>query len=570
MKLLYVEVKNFLSIGYLRLDFADSGLMLMDGWNYDDDSANGAGKTAVFTAIPFSIWDKFPRKITKSEVLRKGTKVGYSKVGIHIDGDTYECIRHRPSKVEFFKNNVLMNMTQEEWEKIIGLSYSQYLICMHSAQTEGKKLLALNDTETKDFILRLMDLERFGNKKKEVDLIIKDLAINRIEKETEIAKIDSKIEVYNEQLIDMDLIHHTIAQLDYSDLDKKIKVYQAVQRPDVSKYTDLKKKITEKQNTLTLQQNDKTIITTKLNMTKKELETIDIDKIVCPDCSADIVPGYTVDNRKKYLKERISALTEKSSSYPDFRKMKEELDAILQKASKAQSKEEDVFIKSQQLLADAQNVKNIRKTKIAGLKKQLDDSLGMFQKIKQLELNKDLIAKELAVIVNEIEIWKTVSMTLAPTGAPAYIMDAVVDVFNEKISDYTSEIWPGASYRIQSFKEDSTGGIKAKFSDKLVIAGRDRSVGSLSGGEYKCLSLAVDFAIIDVIESMFGTFMSPIILDEPFEGLDASNRERAIALLEKKAQTRQIWVIDHMSESKSSFSTVVRIEKRNGTSSLVI
>src|SRR5690606_25707823 len=116
---------------------------------------------------------------------------------------------------------------------------------------------------------------------------------------------------------------------------------------------------------------------------------------------------------------------------------------------------------------------------------------------------------------------------------PAYVMDTIVDVFNDKIGDYVNMIWPNASYSIQTFKETGSGELRAKFSEKLVIAGDTVSTGSLSGGEFRCLSLAMDFAIVDVLESMFGTKVNPIILDEPFNDLDASNRERAVELLQR-------------------------------------
>ncbi len=111
--------------------------------------------------------------------------------------------------------------------------------------------------------------------------------------------------------------------------------------------------------------------------------------------------------------------------------------------------------------------------------------------------------------------------------------------------------------------------MKAKFSEKLVIAGRDTSIGSLSGGEFRCLSIALDFTIIDVMETMFGASLNPIVLDEPFEGLDASNRERVIGMLNHLSTNRQIIVVDHASEAKSMFSDIIRVVKRNGISKIV-
>jgi DNA repair exonuclease SbcCD ATPase subunit len=210
--------------------------------------------------------------------------------------------------------------------------------------------------------------------------------------------------------------------------------------------------------------------------------------------------------------------------------------------------------------------------------KEMQLSLIEEKIVKQDELAAKIVnAKKVLATLNtkiesskeELLIYEAISSTLAPTGAPAYVVDSVIDRFNESVHQYVTLVWPNATYALKSYKENKTGDIKAKFSDKLTINGVDRSIGSLSGGELRCLSLAVDFAVIDIVESMFGLFMNPIVLDEPFEGLDTLNRERVIEVLESISANRQIWVIDHASEAKSMFSTIVKVEKRDGISTIV-
>lgn len=570
MKLLYVEMENILSIGHMRLDFEDSGLVLMDGWNYDDDSANGAGKTACFLGIPYAIWDKFPRKMTKSEILRKGTKKGFSRVGIQVAADVYEVTRYRPNKVEFAKNGQEIDMSQEEFEQLVGLSYSQYLICMYSAQTEGKKLIALNDTEKKDFILQLMDLEKFNVKKKQVDKIIKELEVDKNELLVSLAQYKSALQVYNEQKINTGDISQKIKELDYSELEKKLIGYRAIQKPDTSKYAELRNKVSVKISELDNQYQDYLSVKNKLQLAKDQFTATSNRIITCPSCSTDIVDNQKLSDVVSDINSRIKKFKDKLAQFPDFNSAKSQLNQILEKANNAQRKDEQEYLHAKERISEINSKIQIRKANIASLQAKIDENEQVKQKIVKIKANIDKANTKLKDVESSIEEWKTVSTILSPTGAPAYIMDAVIDVFNEKISDYVAEIWPNAAYRIQAFKENKSGDVKAKFSDKLVIAGKDRSIGSLSGGEYKCLSLAVDFAIMDVIESMFGIHMTPIVLDEPFEGLDASNRERAVALLEKKARKHQIWVIDHASEAKSMFSKIMRVEKRNGVSSIVI
>jgi DNA repair exonuclease SbcCD ATPase subunit len=173
----------------------------------------------------------------------------------------------------------------------------------------------------------------------------------------------------------------------------------------------------------------------------------------------------------------------------------------------------------------------------------------------------------MAKLSDNLQLYRTLSEIFSPTGAQAYVLDNVIDLFNQKVSEYVSMIWPNASYELLAYKETKKS-IKAKLSDRIVIAGREVSIGSLSNGELRCLCLSIDFAISEMMEHMTGSQINPYILDEPFEGLDAANRERAVTMLEHMATRRQIWIIDHNSEAKAMFSDIVRIEKSNGVSSI--
>ena len=125
------------------------------------------------------------------------------------------------------------------------------------------------------------------------------------------------------------------------------------------------------------------------------------------------------------------------------------------------------------------------------------------------------------------------------------------------------------SYQLNSFKETAKGDIVAKFSETLIKSSEAVSVGSLSGGEEKGLSLCVDFALLEVLETQFGMSLNPIILDEPFDGLDAAGREIVIDLLVQLAKNRQIFVVDHSSITQSSFEKVIRVELHNNISNII-
>lgn len=566
------EIFNILSIGNIKISFDDTGLKLIDGWNYDDDSANGAGKSALFNAIAFGIYGKIPRKISASEIRRRGTKKGYSRVTIEKDGDEWVVERCRPVKVTYWKNGEEQSITQAAFELELGLSYTQFLIVMYAAQIEGLKLISINDTGKKDFFLQLMHLERFSASKKETDNQIKDLKDDISSIDKIIGEAVSRIETYKEYNIDIDDINEQIENNSTADLYNTLKELQTIPKPDTSKYDELFDKIKVKQDDVErelyrVRQLQRSAST--MESWLKEDETI-----TCPSCNDELILDKDGNpcTRKEWT-ERISSSIENIRSdiakakytHEDESKLKKVKRDLAEKKTKEQSDYNDVKVK----IADIKRVISNREHTIKSLQVKLDSHNDTQAKIAKYEALKDKAEIELNEKKTELELLETISNIMSSTGAPAYIMDSVVDMFNDKMAKYVDMIWPNATYTLQTFKETKSGDMRAKFSENLNIGGTSVSVGSLSGGEYRCMSLAMDFAVINVLETMFSKKVNPVILDEPFNDLDASNRERVVDLLEKIATNRNIVVVDHASEAKSMFSDVTKIVKRNGVSSLV-
>ena len=116
MKIISVKINNILSIEDAYVEFDDNGLMLVQGWNHDVGRANGAGKTAIFNAITFALFDKLPRKVTATEILRRGSKTGSVVVTVEVGGDRYVVRRSRPKGVTYEKGGEQLTVTQAGWE----------------------------------------------------------------------------------------------------------------------------------------------------------------------------------------------------------------------------------------------------------------------------------------------------------------------------------------------------------------------------------------------------------------------------------------------------------------------
>ena len=98
MNLKKITISNILSIESETVEFNSTGLTLVDGWNFDSERANGAGKTSLLNSISFALYDKLPRKISASEILRKDSKKGHVELEFRtIDGNDWTVIRNSPN-----------------------------------------------------------------------------------------------------------------------------------------------------------------------------------------------------------------------------------------------------------------------------------------------------------------------------------------------------------------------------------------------------------------------------------------------------------------------------------------
>ena len=566
MKIKSLEIHNILSIENASITFGDKGLILVEGFDYDTNRANGAGKSAIFNALSFALFDKIPRRITKSEILRNTAKTGCSTVAVEVAGRTYTVKRHRPSKVEYYIDNKLVDITQEEFEKAIGMNYEQFLITMYTAQDTDNKFIALNDSAKKNFIMKIMNLE-FSKYKDSTVAEISKLENEDLILKSKIDNYKQTIELYKSNLYDPKDIEDKINSCNDSiDLaTKEINRLSQVQEPDLSKFLEAEKKMQDK----LIEINSKKVL---CNLKREELSKLDNSHNVssCPECNTDL---YIVDNtisgtNDKLHAHRSSLVDQINTLELEMAKEQEIKDFISQIKSKVIEVRQEYY-EAQNAISTHRNSINIESMIIKGEQEKLQKSEDV--KAKTLEIINDVSTcqNRIKEITDELVILKSVENIFDTTGAPAYIMDSIIDSFNESVTEYINEIWPNASYSLQTYKQNKDKSIKAKFSESLTINGKQRSIGSLSGGEIRALSLALDFSIIDVLGSKYSLSLNPVILDEPFNGLDSVGREMVIDILSKFSENRQVWVVDHASESKALFHDIVRVEKRNGISRVV-
>lgn len=570
MRVLSLEIENILSVETAAITFEDSGLVLVEGWNYDTGRANGAGKTAIFNCLAFALYDKIPRKITASEILRRGSKTGSSTVTVLCGEDRWTAKRSRPKGVEFSKNGVKQDITQEEFVSYIRLSYEQFLLTIYVPQVnsgQSCRFLATPDTNKKEFILQLLNLDTFKACKAELDNLIKahqatvDFESNKVQTNR------SRIEAYKESLIDTASLRLSIKDLQSSliALEEEIKPNLEIVRPDMSKYLKLEDDIKNKQTEISKAEVQRSFFHAAYREADFTIGEYDPTQ-QCSEC------GTSSDNKEARIahakhqekaKQRIAELKKQIDDCDLIISKKQDVANLSHKVRDKKTKESADYQSAQIRISELKALVRAKTSQIENLTLQLETSNGLDMKILLLKKTNDRCIGIIDSNKKTLELYKVLSAVYSPTGAQAYVLDSVVDSFNEVIQKYIDIMSPNMSYTLNSFKENAKGDVVAKFSETLTKGGTEVSVGSLSGGEEKGLSLCVDFALLEVLETQFGMTLNPIILDEPFDGLDAAGREIVIDLLETLARNRQIFVVDHASEAKALFTKSIRIELRN-------
>lgn len=573
MRIKSVRICNILSIEDAFVQFDDRGLMLVEGWNHDIGRANGAGKTALFNAISFALFDKLPRKITATEILRRGCKSGFVEVCVEVGSDSYNVKRSRPKGVGFQKGGTTLDITQSEFEYHLGLNYNQFILSMYAAQDGSTRFLSINDSEKKQFLLQLLNLEEFSSCKTVADGKVKLLDGQLTALQSRIHGAESKISAYQESLIDEDIVLSNINGCTklIEDLHTLLLTSRQVPKPDLSKYFKLEDDVATKKQEFAKAR-------AKREMLHESFKKIGIAISSCAELDDRCRScGNVIDTTAaKAAHER--GLEQRRLERAEIKREIDELDTVLSRergVAEVSAKIRDRKVAESEEYETARFHGNevqskiaLRQNELKELNLRLRNNSDLQSKIKDLQAEREKLLGSGASISRDIELYKTVSSMYSPTGAQAYILDSVIDSFNDRVCDYVNLLWPNMTYELKSYKETVKGDVTAKFSELLMMDNKTVSIGSLSGGEFRALSLCVDFALIDVMERQFGISLSPIILDEPFNGLDGTGREFIVELLEKFSDDRQVVVIDHASEVKSMFSKVINVEKKNGVSTI--
>ena len=167
MKFKHLHVQNFQSLGDLSFNFP-SGLTLIDGFNLDTNSHIGAGKSALINALVFSLYGRIPKDVVLSDLIKDGEAKLHTHLELEVNDKKIEIGRTRTpksTKIELKVNDKVVDGLAKDIDNqilnIIGLTFEQFLQIIYVYQNSANRFISLNDTDKKNFLSTLFNLEMY-------------------------------------------------------------------------------------------------------------------------------------------------------------------------------------------------------------------------------------------------------------------------------------------------------------------------------------------------------------------------------------------------------------------------
>lgn len=196
-----VKAQNFLSFRNLEFNLK-AGVTLVDGWNEDDQTSEGSGKSAIFNAICWAIFGKIPKDANIDDVIKEGEKT--CGVEVFFGADSIRRSRGPNELVLTINGKNIKGKDAKETQTIIeeyvGLTFETFCQTIYFAQNYTKKFITANQEDKGKILSEVQDLTLFDRASKEVKALI-----SQNEKDVEKLKHSRDLATKDEELVKRDI-----------------------------------------------------------------------------------------------------------------------------------------------------------------------------------------------------------------------------------------------------------------------------------------------------------------------------------------------------------------------------
>jgi len=165
----YIKLKNFFSFGskWQKVEF-EKGINLILGIDVGRDRSNGSGKSSFLESIPFALFGKVNREVTKEQIVNwKNRKNCEVEINFTKGDDEYTVLRTlKPDKLIISKNGVDLPMESRKLDfqkmfenEILGIDYKTFMSLIYTNINSTVPILTMKKPEKRKFLERVFGLE---------------------------------------------------------------------------------------------------------------------------------------------------------------------------------------------------------------------------------------------------------------------------------------------------------------------------------------------------------------------------------------------------------------------------
>lgn len=612
------------------------GMCLIEGWNYDENSSNGAGKSVLMDLVSYCLFDEIPRDLKVDEVINDQEGKGCElEVAFKLNGVTYQVFKKRkPNDAYIIKDGLELprgkdlKETREQIQNLIKFDYRTFTNSIYLAPGGKSEFISLSDTEKQKILTEVLDLTIFDDAYKAVSQKIKELDSQYSLTQSQLGQCQSRAVELNSEIAQLQVrsnnfqkeIHTAIKQKrdQQNHLANEIKQLQAkielsssvvfdevpplILEADYVQIESINQKL-QMQGQVdalvsSLGQKSYLLQNEVNNLSAKKRKFSALKEGDCSECGQPITGDHLQKEIDKVNVELVAKNDEWTKAQAEYQQYKLVQDKFRELQSQKQMIEANIHKKQlqhQSQVAAVEQQKAQLKHTVASIEHSINFNKQSFDKLEEeiayfstKENEYETMITEKVLKFSEQEQlasqYKTQLEQLELMGKKYnvlkemyknikyYVFANMVQVLNDNIKKYLDTLF-NCSIQVELNTEttNTKGEVKQKFQTEIFKNGVKRSYNSLSGGEKQRVKLATSFAFADVLSSRSTNSLNILFLDEILgEGLDSEGASRVVDLLEKIKQEKNIFIIDHHEYVKVLVDKVIRVEKRNDISQLVI
>ena len=620
---------NLFSFSEFDLGFSD-GVTLIEGYNHDDGTEEGCGKSALLNAITWILYGEIPKDAKIDDVVRSGCKSAGGTV--YLTNGFGVTRTRKPNDLYLFKDlegseqrikGKDLKETQEIIVQMLGMSFKTFCQSVYFAQNYPNKFVTATEEDKAKILSEIEDLSQFDRARKEVLAKLKVLEpqVTSLEKEVEhfsttiksleshvdgLFQMKAKFEIDKAQ--DLELLGKELEETD-NEYCAKVAFLEKATEAKVTMEVELtatSEAITAIQTELTTNEigiknldrlkdmlrsngNRLTLVGRELTRLTKELENLQnpASDQLCPTCGSDLSKAdeATIKKHLADLAEKISSRTEEYQIITNtIIGIDQEIAGIQVPVETIQELQKDLKTLDSNRRRLEMGLGDVKRTQqeIDGLNRRLESLKKQDQHIQdrnsdqldtQFKESRDRLQEAQYQMSIRILDKEKISTEVARLST---LKDAFKEVKSFAFKNTLLELNDKVNgYLSQLFNQDvqarfyneGEGGEISKILCEVTIDGETRPLGLYSGGQFRRIQLSVDLALSDLISSRNKNSIDFRIFDEYYKDLSETSMENCLKLFQSLKGITLL--VEHNSLFKSIVSNTVRVELENGISKIV-